>query len=190
MMHVESKSEMRARMREALGRISPAVRAVESIDLCARLKTQMQSAHTVLFFAPMPDELDVWPLLAEQLKEGKVIALPYFDAEANVYSARRVLDVEMDIGNGKFGVREPLSECEEVPFKQFDLVLVPGMAFDAHGNRLGRGRGFYDRMLAEASGIKCGVGYDFQLMESVPTEAHDARVNFILTPTRFVRRRE
>src|ERR1700744_4630275 len=103
MMHVETKSEMRARMREMLARISPAVRAVESIELCARLKAQMQSAHTILFFAPMTDELDVWPLVEESLREGKVIALPFYDEQTAVYSARRIRNVSTDIMLAKFG---------------------------------------------------------------------------------------
>jgi 5-formyltetrahydrofolate cyclo-ligase len=189
MLNVEPKDLVRAKMRERLARISPAVRAVESIDLCARLKAQMQSAHTILFFAPMADELDVWPLLAESLPEGKVIALPAFDPVTDLYSARQIRDAVTDVAAGKFGVREPVAGCAEIPFGQFDLVLVPGMAFDLAGNRLGRGRGFYDRMLAQASGIKCGVGYDFQLFEKLPVEPHDARVNFILTPSRCVRRK-
>jgi 5-formyltetrahydrofolate cyclo-ligase len=61
------------------------------------------------------------------------------------------------------------------------------MAFDLHGNRLGRGKGFYDRLLAETSGVKCGVGYDFQLLEKIPAEPHDAKVDFIFTPTRCVK---
>jgi 5-formyltetrahydrofolate cyclo-ligase len=88
---------------------------------------------------------------------------------------------------GKFGVSEPLAECEPIPLDRFDLVLVPGVAFDVGGNRLGRGRGFYDRILAAASGVKCGVAYDFQLLDKIPAEAHDARVNFIFTPRRCVR---
>ena len=137
----------------------------------------------------MADELDVWPLLEESLKHGKIIALPYFDGDQGVYSARQIKDAVTDISAGKFGVREPILECTEIPFDHFDLVLVPGMAFDLSGNRLGRGRGFYDRMLEKASGIKCGVSYDFQLVEQLPIESHDARVNFILTPTRCVRRK-
>ncbi len=61
-----------------------------------------------------------------------------------------------------------LQSCAEISLNQFDLILVPGMAFDLSGNRLGRGRGFYDRLLEQASGIKCGVGYDFQLLEKIP----------------------
>ena len=183
-----SKSELRQNIRAALTNISLAVRMVESLELCARLEPQLQSAHTILFFAPLPDELDVWPLLEKLLPSKRVCALPAFDSAAECYVARRVRNLETHIATGKFGISEPLAECEHVPWDRFDLALVPGMAFDMTGNRLGRGRGFYDRILAAASGIKCGVAYDFQLLERIPAEAHDARVNFIFTPTKCVRR--
>jgi 5-formyltetrahydrofolate cyclo-ligase len=183
------KSGLRQQIREQLAKISLAVRTVESMDLCARLEPQLRSAHSILFYAPLADELDVWPLLEKRLKSPTVCALPAFDAATQNYSARRVNNLETDIVTGKFGVSEPLMELEEIPLNQFDLVLVPGVAFDASGNRLGRGKGFYDRILAQASGIKCGVGYDFQLLEAIPTEAHDAKVDFIFTPSRGVRRK-
>jgi 5-formyltetrahydrofolate cyclo-ligase len=182
------KSDLRTQIRERLGKISLAVRTVESMDLCARLEPQLQSARTILFYAPLADELDVWPLLEKLLKSQKICALPAFNEETQFYSARQVKNLETDIFPGKFGVSEPLLELEEIPLNKFDLVLVPGMAFDFGGNRLGRGKGFYDRILTEVSGIKCGVAYDFQVQESIPTEAHDAKVNFIFTPTRCLRR--
>jgi 5-formyltetrahydrofolate cyclo-ligase len=166
------------------------VRAVESIDLCERLKAQMPSARTILFFAPLPDELDVWPVLELSLALGTNCALPFFNSAAQTYSARRVQNLTTDISTGKFGVREPVSSCVEIPPEKFDLVLVPGVAFDLRGNRLGRGKGFYDRLLAGTSGVKCGVGYDFQLLEKIPVEPHDAKVDFILTPARCVKRKE
>jgi 5-formyltetrahydrofolate cyclo-ligase len=184
------KTALRQHIRAALGKISLAVRLVESLDLCRRLEPQLPSAHSILFFAPLPDELDVWPLLEKLLRAKKICALPAFDPATQLYSARRVRNLETDIFTGKFGISEPLLACEEVPLHQFDLVLVPGMAFDLSGHRLGRGRGFYDRILSAASGIKCGVAYDFQLLETIPVEPHDARVNFIFTPNRCVRRKE
>lgn len=183
------KSELRSKIREQLHNISPAVRAVESIDLCERLKAQMQSAHTILFFAPLADELDIWPVLELSLALGCTCALPAFDAEKKNYQARVLNSLATDIVTGKFGVREPAAGCAEVPLDSFDLVLVPGMAFDVQGNRLGRGQGFYDRLLAVVSGVKCGLGYDFQLLEQIPTEPHDAKVDFIFTPSRGVRRK-
>jgi 5-formyltetrahydrofolate cyclo-ligase len=181
------KADLRRTIRARLEKISPAVRAVESIGLCERLKAQMPSAHAVLFFAPLADELDVWPVLELSLALGTTCALPFFDAGKKTYGAKLLKNLTTDIVTGNFGVREPTTGCAEIPLNQFDLILAPGMAFDLSGNRLGRGQGFYDRLLAEASGVKCGVGYDFQLLEKIPAEPHDARVGFILTPTRCVK---
>jgi 5-formyltetrahydrofolate cyclo-ligase len=183
------KSDLRRKIRAALEKISPAVRMVESIGLCERLEAQLQSARTILFFAPLPDELDVWPLLKKFLAAGKICALPCFDPAAENYFARRLENLDTDIVTGKFGVREPAAGGAEIPLAKFDLVLVPGVAFDLAGNRLGRGQGFYDRLLEKISGVKCGVGYDFQLLEKIPAEPHDAKVDFIFTPARGVRRK-
>ena len=184
------KTELRSHIRARLENISEAVRAVESIELCERLQAQIASAHTILFFAPLPDELDVWPVLKLALATGTNCALPFFDAEKKSYGAKRLNNLAADIVIGKFGVREPAAGCAEIPLNQFDLVLVPGLAFDLSGHRLGRGQGFYDRILAEASGIKCGICHNFQLLKKIPTEAHDAPVDFIYTPSRGVRRKK
>jgi 5-formyltetrahydrofolate cyclo-ligase len=185
----DSKIALRQKIRAQLGKISPSVRAVESIGLCERLQAQIPSAHTILFFAPLPDELDIWPVLELSLALGTNCALPFFDAEKKNYGAKLLKNLAADIVTGKFGVREPLSSCAEIPLAKFDLVLVPGVAFDLAGNRLGRGQGFYDRLLEEISGVKCGVGYDFQVLEKIPAEPHDAKVDFIFTPSRGVRRK-
>jgi len=184
----DAKAELRRKIRGTLEKISPAVRAVESISLCERLKTQIPSAHTILFFAPLPDELDIWPVLKWSLALGTNCALPFFDAEKKIYGARQLNTLATDIVVGKFGVREPAASCAEIALNRFDLVLVPGIAFDLSGHRLGRGQGFYDRILSEASGIKCGLAYDFQLLNTVPTEPHDGKVDFIFTPSRCVKR--
>ena len=184
-----AKAALRRQIRSALKRVSPAVRAVESIALCERLKPQLRSARTILFFAPLPVEIDLWPLLEESVLAGKTAALPWFDPATQTYLARRVKNLAGEIVTGKFGVREPASSCAEIPLEKFDLVLVPGVAFDLSGNRLGRGKGFYDRLLAKISGVKCGVGSDFQLLEKIPAEPHDAKVDFIFTPSRGVQRK-
>jgi len=181
------KVELRQQIRAALEKIPPAVRAVESIDLCNRLEAQLRSARTILFFAPLPDELDVWPLLEIFLTAGKICALPFFDSVTQTYSARRVQNLAADIATGQFGIREPASSCPEIPLEKFDLILVPGVAFDWNGNRLGRGRGYYDRILSRVGGLKCGIGYDFQLVKRIPAEPHDVRMNFIVTPERCLK---
>jgi len=148
------------------------------------LAPQMRSAHAILFYAPLRDELDVWPLLEKSLAAGTICALPFFDSTTQTYSARQVENLTTDIVAGKFGVREPAPGCAPIALNELHLTLVPGVAFDLQGRRLGRGLGFYDRLLREVSGIKCGVCLDFQIVEQLPVEPHDVNVGFLATPNR------
>jgi len=114
------------------------------------------------------------------------MALPRFDSSRNSYIASRIQEPETELRPGKFGIREPVEGCEEVALKRLDLILAPGLAFDLHGRRLGRGKGIYDRLLATASGTSCGVAFDEQIVGGIPVEEHDIHVNRILTPTRWI----
>ena len=183
----EQKGALREQIRNALQRMSPALRMAESIELCGRLEPQLQSAHTILFFAPLPDEPDVWPLLEKLLPTKKICALPAFDPTTQTYSARQVRNLATDLSVGNFGIREPSAGCPEIPLGDLDLILVPGVAFDLSGHRVGRGKGFYDRLLAKVRGIKCGVAFDQQVVKAVAAQAHDIRMDFILTPMRCIR---
>jgi 5-formyltetrahydrofolate cyclo-ligase len=184
------KTDLRAKMRTALAAVTPTVRMAASIEVCDRLRTQMPSASAILFFAPLPDELDVWPLLEESIALGTTCALPFFDADKQHYGARQIKNPTREIVTGKFGVREPAPGCEEIPLEKFNLILVPGVAFDLNGNRLGRGLGFYDRLLTAVAGIKCGVCHDGQVFPEIPTDPHDVKVDFILTPSKLLRRKK
>ena len=145
-----------------------------------------QAAKAVLFYAPLSSELDVWPLIGDALAQGKLVALPRFDAKTGQYTACRVADVKVDLESGRYGIREPRPGCEPVPLNRLDFVLVPGVAFDLHGRRVGRGRGYYDRLLAGVRGKTCGVAFDEQIVRQIPVGPHDSDVNCILTPTRWI----
>ena len=99
---------------------------------------------------------------------------------------KQVENLGADIVNGKYGIREPGDRCVLVPLNRLDLVLVPGVAFDVRGRRIGRGKGYYDRLLSLAGGLKCGVAFDEQILAEIPTEPHDVAVHCILTPTRWI----
>ena len=184
----KAKEELRSKIRAVLKDIPAEKRQSDSRKLCAALKTQpfFRSAKSILFFASLPDELDLWPAMEETLAEGKVVALPCFDASNRGYLPRRVTDLRVELVPGRFGIREPEPACIEMPLADLDLVLVPGVAFDAQGRRLGRGKGFYDRWLSEFKGKKIGVAYDEQLIEAIPVEEQDVQMDFILTPTKCV----
>ena len=93
---------------------------------------------------------------------------------------------QRDLIIGKFGIREVAELSPEMALNQLDLALAPGVAFDPHGRRLGRGKGFYDRLLAGVCGTKCGVAFDEQLVDAVPVGPLDIPLNCILTPTRWI----
>lgn len=146
-----------------------------------------QKAQSVLLFAPMPGELDIWPLLLDALRAGKQVALPRFERHTKSYAAFRIQDPDNDLEAGHFGIREPNTQCPKLAPGPVDLILVPGVAFDRQGHRLGRGKGYYDKLLAVMRGTRCGVAFDQQMVNAIPVEGHDAKMDCVLTPTSWVR---
>ena len=183
----QQKTALRTEVKARLKAMTPAERATASQQATVRLEAQShwREAKTILFYAPLPEELDVWPLLVDAIAARKTVLLPRFDAEQNHYVACQIKDANGDVRTGRFGVREPLDSCVRIPLKRLDLILVPGIAFDLHGHRLGRGKGFYDRLLSVLEGPACGVAFDQQIVSQIPVEPHDMRLSCILTPTRW-----
>ncbi|HEY9509965.1 MAG TPA: 5-formyltetrahydrofolate cyclo-ligase [Verrucomicrobiae bacterium] len=183
-----TKAVIRKEVRELVRTISSEQRALASRQACALLEQQAdwQNAKSIFFYAPLSEELDLWPLVQDSLSAGKIVCLPRFDPATNRYIACQIQSLAADISIGKFGVREPGESCVMVPLNRLDLILVPGVAFNLRGHRLGRGKGFYDQLLVDASGIKCGVAFDEQIITEIPIEPHDVLVNRILTPTRWI----
>lgn len=181
------KALLRQTIRDKLAALSPEDRTVQAAQIREHLSSLKiwREAETVLAFAALPDEPVLDGLLAEAISSGRRVALPHFVGGDVGYQAVQVTDWKEGLVAAKFGVREPRPGSPVVPWKQLDLVLVPGVAFDRRGVRLGRGRGFYDRLLVHCAGHRCGVAFDVQVADAVPEEAHDRRMNSILTPTRW-----
>jgi len=183
-----AKEALRNQVTLALSRLSASDRAQGSARACALMTRQPVWARSgsVLLYAPMPGELDVWPLVLRALAEGKRVALPRYLRESRAYVASWVRNPETDVRPGFYGIREPVPACPQAVLNSLDLILVPGVAFDSHGRRLGRGKGFYDQLLAGVRGTTCGVAFDEQLVAEVPVESHDVVLNCILSPTRWI----
>ena len=184
-----AKAVLRAEIRTRLKFMTPPARAELSAQLCTRLLEQeaWRAATAVLFFAPLPDEPDIWPLLETALAAGKTVLLPRFDPAGQNYAVCRVQNLAEVVKTGKFGIREPSEACPIWPLNRLDLSLIPGVAFGLDGRRLGRGKGFYDRLLQSVSGAKCGSAFDEQVVGEVPCGPHDICLDYILTPTRWHR---
>ena len=184
-----SKAALRQMICTAVKNLSPEKRASDSTRACSLFARQekWKNARSILLFAPLPDELDIWALVSDSLAAGKAGALPRFDFATRRYIACQINNLLTDIKPGKFGIREPAAHCAVIPLNRLDLILVPGVAFDLHGRRLGRGKGFYDQLLAGVRGTTCGVGFDEQIVAEIPIEPHDIHLNCILTPTRWIK---
>lgn len=183
----EIKSGLRVNLKRALSNLDEASRASQSASVIQSLIGSRVWAESgrILFFSPMPDEVNLWPLLQRALSEKEVF-LPGYDPDRKVFVPRR-LESENSLYTGKFGIREPSPTPDLKEGKPLDLILVPGLGFDRHGHRLGRGRGFYDRLLSENRGLRCGACFDEQIIESIPTEPHDITLDFLVMPGQMVR---
>ena len=181
-----TKAAIRAEVSARIKALDREKRMAASTAACDLLRRQSiwQQAQSVLFYAPLAAELDIWPLLAQALAEGKTTALPRFSKETDAYLACAIQNIDKDIFPGHLGVREPSTNCRTVALV-LDLILVPGVAFDRQGGRVGRGKGFYDQLLSVAQGTTCGVAFEEQILPEVPVEPHDVRLDYLLTPTRW-----
>ena len=181
------KAALRAAVRERLQRLSASQRAPAAIQACTLLAGQKawRDSQSVLLFAPLPDELDIWPLVEMAFEMRKTVSLPRFDSDNGTYLACKIGDPLRDLIPGRFGIREPARAC--VPISEgLDLILVPGLAFDLRGHRIGRGGGYYDRLLERVPGKRCGVAFDEQIVQAIPMEPHDLKMDYVLTPTRWI----
>ena len=139
-----------------------------------------REAKTILIYYPVQNEVDVLPLVKRYKKETTIL-FPV--------SHRHGMTVHPYAGNemmhrGKFGIPEPTTPAYE---GDIDLVIVPAVAFDEKGRRLGRGGGYYDRFIKKQThATLIGVGYDFQLIEEVPAARHDQRVHRIILPSQTI----
>lgn len=179
------KHALRQAMRHALARHDPRQRAVDSDRIRQRLAAcpEFAAAGHILGFVPLPSEPDLLPLLAEALQSGQRIFLPRWDEASRLYRPA-LMPSQQELVPGPFAIPEPPPSAETLPHQRLDLILVPGLAFDRAGRRLGRGRGFYDRLLAQADQARrWGIAFDFQVVTAVPHETHDVKLHRIATPS-------
>lgn len=182
-----SKADIRMAMRLRTGTFPASKRATASEAICGLIRRSQhwQNAKSVLLFVPLKDEPDIWPLVEEAITGGRRVALPRFDPARQAYAACFVSDLEADLVPGKFGIAEPAPELPGVATPVVDLVIAPGLAFDVHGHRLGRGKGYYDRLLADVQGRRCGVAFEFQVTPELPAEPHDVHVDCLVTENQW-----
>jgi len=183
-----AKQAVRRELRRRLKGIPAEGREKSSRRIRSRLASlpEWRSARVVFLFYSQPPEPDVCPLIQEALAEGRRVALPAFDAKSGRYLARLVCLGKggSALVPGAFGITEPPPENPVLSWNEVEFVAVPGLGFTPDGRRIGKGRGYYDRLLAEMGAFRCGIAWDEQILEEIPTGPGDEMVDCVLTPSR------
>ena len=177
------KKELRNRLREVMASLDGDELRTRSAKACALLVDQpeYQRAEIVQVFFSLAAEVDTMPLVLRAWQDRKRVLAPKVS-----WQQRRMLPIEIcsvvDIREARMGIREPVKGTP-VPMSDIDLVILPGLAFDPFGNRLGRGKGFYDRFLAhkDYGAVSCALAMEEQFVESVPTGPHDMPIDILVT---------
>lgn len=146
------------------------------------------SAEIIFIFVSFGDEVDTHKIINYGLSLGKTICVPKVISKEKGMKALKIHNLE-HMERSRYGILEPFDDAEEISAEAVDLFLVPGLAFDTKGGRVGYGGGFYDKFLIKAreNADKIALGYDFQIIEKVPLETTDILIDGIITERGFIK---
>jgi len=186
----EAKRAMRTAVIGLRDALTPQVRAAASRSIAARIVALpgYASASVVLLTLPFRSEWDTTVVAHAALEAGKQVAVPRVDTTARVLLLHAVDALPGSVAPGYRGIPEPHADAPLVDPAAVDVAIVPGVAFDATGRRLGYGGGYYDRLLPllRPDVARIAGAFDVQVVDVVPAAAHDLVVDTIVTPTRML----
>ncbi len=142
------------------------------------ISPEWQNARTVCLYMSTSEEIDTKPLLATALTENKQVVFPRVEQDRLVLHCIQSIK---DFTRGAYQILEPKKATTVVDPKSVDLFIVPGIAFDREGYRLGWGKGYYDRLLSESDAPKIGLAYAVQVIEELPRSSYDVGVDKVMT---------
>lgn len=184
-----TKEEARRLARARLAAIPPGARERAGEAIAARVWSipRVAEARAILLYAALPSEVPTAALAREARRRGVVVTYPRCLPETREMRIHRVA-TEAELEAGSHGLREPAERCPLLSLEEVDVALVPGLAWDRAGRRLGRGAGYYDRLFArrEWRGFRCGLFFAAQEAASLPTDPWDARLEAVATETEIL----
>lgn len=177
----QSKRELRARIHAARRQLSPEAVRAASDRICERLVRlgPFEEAGGVGCYLALPQEVQTMGFVDRCWELGKRVCVPAWDESRRAYGLSW-LEPGQPTVPGHFGITEPAAARWVGP-GEVDFIVVPGVAFDRSGRRLGQGGGHYDRLLAACRGFKAGVAFEVQLVEEVPVTRGDVAVDVVVT---------
>lgn len=147
-------------------------------------------ARTVSFYLSMESEVQTYQMVTEALTIGKKIVVPCINTAQGRLTLSEVKDPDKELVPGPYTILQPGEKyCRPVPLDQVDLMILPGLAFDHRGHRLGFGKGFYDKLLSQKrEGTMCvGLAFQFQVLDEIPALSHDVPMEIIITEKIVIR---
>lgn len=177
------KSDIRRKIKHLRMMLSEIDKEEAAIEVFSQLENSpaFMMAENILMYHSLPDELSTISFL-RKWKDRKHFFLP----RVNGVNLDLLPYVESELEKGAYDIEEPTGN-DLTDISDIDLMIIPAVAFDRKGNRLGRGKGFYDRLLASSKATKIGVGYEFQLLDELPTENHDVAMDMVITQYSFLK---
>ena len=189
---MQTKKSLREAIQSQLVSQSPEERKRKSAAIQQKLfgLDAFRKSDCVCFYVSLPTEVDTSSMIDQSLEMGKRVVVPLSDLENKELKLYQIEDRREDLRQGTFGVFEPRPDkTKPVDFKKVDCVVIPGVVFDKEKNRIGRGKGFYDRFLEKLGPqvFKIGLAFSFQVVQEIPHDHHDVSLNFVLTDEIFER---
>jgi 5-formyltetrahydrofolate cyclo-ligase len=193
---MERKRELRPLLLAQREALSAEERTARSAAAGERLFSlpEFRAAQAVMFFVSFGSEIATLPMISRALAEGRQVAAPRVERASRRLMPYAVRDLPSDLTPGVYGILEPKPDRLPVPLDRIDVVIVPAVAWDEEGFRVGYGGGYYDRFLLQVGqAARVGLGFELQVLPEVPRSAEDLPVDVLVTDKtvrRFPRRRE
>ncbi|MEE8399944.1 MAG: 5-formyltetrahydrofolate cyclo-ligase [Desulfobacterales bacterium] len=148
-----------------------------------------QESNIILLYIDHKCEVSTEAIIRKALDFDKIVVLPVFDAETQGLTLMKINNPKKDLKPGPRNILEPdASRCKKVPIESIEIAIIPGVAFDEKGGRIGSGEGYYDRLIPKLSITtrKVALAYENQMVQQVPIESHDKHVDIIITEKRII----
>ncbi len=190
--------EIRARKREIRENMAKMLAECSKAELAAKIKNiedrlfefaNFKEARVPLLYVNCDSEVETEGILRRCFAENKIVVLPAFEKEKYKVTPMKVNDLDADMRPGPRGNSEPNPEkCRIVPIDRLDIAIIPGVAFDEKGGRIGTGQGYYDRLIPKltATTRKVALALDDRIIPQMPMQSHDKQVDIIITDKRII----
>ena len=178
------KSNLRRKFLEKRNSLPEDFRMQASGKICCEIRSfgKIAEAEYLAAFCHSGAEPNIDPFLSEEAGKGKSIYFPRYNPDIGQYEMAKADKFPAGFRKGKFGIQEPIGDSEPATDDKIRKMtwLVPGVAFDKSGARLGHGNGIYDRLLKERDGLKIGICFSVQITENIPSEDYDAKMDYMI----------